>query len=149
MLEAVSLLVPQIENCLRHVLKSPTIVEPNLTERNKITIKELLKSCIEKEILDEKLKFYLENAVYHEKDSLRYDIAHGEADDTIGNRDSSYVTCMLILFLILKQTEVLKTKCNESRELNNVFSKIVEDGIEQLLNSQSKFLWNDISQKIR
>lgn len=149
MLEALVLLVPQIENCLRHVLRSLTIVNSDLTEKNKIKIPELLNSCVENQILNEELKFYLENAICHEKDSLRYDIAHGEADDTIGNRDSSYVACMLILFLILKQTEVLKTKCDESRELNNVFSKIVEDGIEQLLSSQSKFLWNEISQKIR
>lgn len=127
MLEAVSLLVPQIENSLRHILGSPSIVHPDLTEKEKIDIHELFDSCVKKEILDEKFRSYLEDILAHQVYSLRHDIAHGKADDTIGNKDISYVACILILFLVLKPTGVLKTKCDESEKLNSILSKIVRD----------------------
>jgi hypothetical protein len=142
MLEAVSLLVPQIENSLRYISESPNIVQHDLTEKEKIDISQLFESCAEKKILDEKFRFYLENILVHPIYSLRHNIAHGQADDTIGNKDSSYVACMLILFLVLNPTGVLKTKCDESEKLDSMLSQIVSDSINQLLDGLSKSLWS-------
>jgi hypothetical protein len=144
MLEAVSLLIPQIENCLRHISGSPRIIRDDLTEKETIDIQKLFELCVKKEVLDEKFQFYLENILVHQPYSLRHNIAHGEADDTIGNRDSSYVACILILFLVLKPTGVLKTKCDESEKLNSMLSKIVSDGIKQSLDGLAKSLYSSV-----
>jgi hypothetical protein len=142
MLEAVSLLVPQIENSLRYISESPSIVQHDLTEKETIDVFKLFELCAEKKILEEKFKFYLKEILVQHKYSLRHNIAHGQADDTIGNKDSSYVACMLILFLVLKPTGILETKCVESKKLNSMLSKIVNDGINQSLDELSKSLWS-------
>ncbi|MDR3306911.1 MAG: hypothetical protein LBS61_04505 [Endomicrobium sp.] len=142
MLEAVSLLVPQIENSLRYISGSPIIVRDDLTEKEKIGIHELFESCVKKEILDEKFQFYLENIFVHPKYSLRQNIAHGEADDTIGNRRSSYCCLLLILFLVLKPTGILKIKCTESEKLLKMLNNALICGIKDLNDSLAKGMYH-------
>jgi hypothetical protein len=142
MLEAVSLLVPQIENSLRHISRRPRIIRNDLTEKEKIDIHDLFKLCVEEKVLDEKFQFYLKNILVCQPYSLRHNIAHGEINNTIGNRDSSYVACILILFLVLEPTKVLKTKCDESEKLNSMLSKIISDAIKRSLDGLSKSLWS-------
>jgi hypothetical protein len=149
MLEAVNLLILQIENSLRHISGSSSIIRNDLTEKETIDIQKLFELCVEKEVLDKKFQFCLENILVHQPYSLRHDIAHGEADDTIGDRDSSYVACILILFLVLnKSTGALKTKCDESEKLNSMLSKIVRDAIKQSLNGLSNSLWSSVRMSI-
>jgi hypothetical protein len=54
MLETLSLLMPQVENCLRGSLKNSIIVNLNLIEKYEINILKLLESCIKNKFLNKK-----------------------------------------------------------------------------------------------
>jgi hypothetical protein len=152
-LEALFLLVLQVENCLRYVLYNEAGINTNIvkgdgTEKNKIDIEELLGLCQENGILDEKIVFYLKDFLVKSNLSLRNQIAH-EVSDNIANDTAAYPCCALILFLVLKRTGNAEIKCNENEKLGKYLSDFVKMGISVQKQSWSKLIWEQLTQMIR
>ena len=105
MLEAVTLLIPQIENSLRHILsplKNTDVIRADGRELSVIDIERLLSLCKELKLLTDTESFYLETILCHPVFALRHVIAHGKAKDTVGNNMHSFMMCFLIFYLSMR-----------------------------------------------
>ena len=80
-LEAATILIPLVENSLRHILsiKQPTIYKFDSSEifANKIDLRDLLDSVIKENILDNNLLWHLKDLMIDDRINIRNYIAHG------------------------------------------------------------------------
>jgi len=104
MLEAISMLVPQVENCLRYVLKNNGINTDSITsdgiERNKIDLRCLLKLCEKQNLFNKKELYYSRKILHETQIALRHNIAHGKIEDRNKTDNHSYVICYLIFYIV-------------------------------------------------
>jgi hypothetical protein len=121
-MEAVFLLAPQIENSLRYILKNAgvntDVIRPDKIEQSKIDIKEIIELCSSNNLLSKTHLFYLEKILINPSFSLRHDIAHGKAEDSIEKSSHSFVLCFLVFHLIMIR------KIEDYNENNPQFKKL-------------------------
>lgn len=105
MLEAQHLLILQFENSLRHLLRyKVSLVIQNLDGREKenIKIENLIDYCIEYDLIDRKILFYLKLIFDSDYINFRNDIAHGfyKSEDLENNQIFQIFVCLLLYILI-------------------------------------------------
>ena len=111
-IEAFHILIPQIENSLRYIIKNvyPTTVQcQNNTEKEIIDIPELIKIVKEKEIIDKKICFYLDILFNKDYFNIRNNLAHGFDTEYSYLMSPIYnVFVCLLLFILNNNAKIIQ-----------------------------------------
>lgn len=100
MIEAASILIPQIENSLRHILSLQTPmfhIKKDRTYEDKIEIKSILEEALKRKIIDDVLYFNLEKLIIDRSINLRNKLAHGNLKSNYF-RSIDMVFCLWIIY---------------------------------------------------
>lgn len=100
MVEAASILIPQIENSLRHILslQIPMFhIKKDGTYEDKIEIKFILEEALKKNVIDDVLYFNLEKLIIDRSSNLRNKLAHGSLKINYF-RSVDMVLCLWIVY---------------------------------------------------
>jgi hypothetical protein len=113
-IEAAYLIIPNIEECLKHILAkngySATYVQPNGIEKDKIDINHLVTKCVEHKLINKNTGYILTMLLK----PIRDDMAHGKIYG-IKYNGSVYVLCYLVLTIIL----------NTQIKYNNIMRSVI------------------------
>jgi hypothetical protein len=107
-IEALHLIVPQIENSLRYILrkKEPTTIQYSKgLECEKIDIPELINMCANSNLLNKKLCFYLHLLFDGDLCNVRNDLSHGFNKEDTFNSSKYDILIFLVLYILISEDQ--------------------------------------------